>query len=143
MNNLSHNYMEKNIDAIINFYQSGKLTQSQFLKKINAMSTPEQAIEKKQHKIAKTKTTKALTKAVKGFQTSKKITNDIIAQGNTIIQKLQMGYDMQHRWMHPILSGCIRIVSGGIREYPGDPPENQFFLSKMSFTGAHTDSKSV
>ena len=112
---MSHNYMEKNIDAIINLYQSGKLTQSQFLKNINAMSTPEQAIEKKQQRITKTKTTKALTKAVKGFQTSKKITNDIIAQGNALIQKLQRGYDMQsiHKLQSSIKASANKTFNEG------------------------------
>ena len=96
MNNLSHtSNMNKNID-LINLFQTGKISQAQFLKSIAKLQTPEQAIEKKQHKIAKTKTTKIINTAVKNYSASKKITNDIIAQGNTLIQKLQMGYDIQN-----------------------------------------------
>ena len=74
--------------GILNLFQTGKISQAQFLKSIAKLQTPEQVIEKKQHKIAKTKTTKIINKAVKNYSASKKITNDIIAQGNTL-----MGYD--------------------------------------------------
>jgi len=95
-NIINHNSnMEAQINELIAKLQTGSVTHSQFLKKMNAISTPQQATQKKQQKTERAKKTRFMNKAKASHQNMKHIASKQIAEGNKLIQKMDMHYDMK------------------------------------------------
>ena len=87
--------MEQNINELIAKLQAGKLTHSQFLAQMNKLQSPQQAIQKKEQKIERAKKTRFMNKAKASHSIATQKANNTIAQGNALIQKMNMQTDMK------------------------------------------------
>ena len=87
--------MEQNINELIAKLQTGKLTHPQFLAQMNKLQSPQQATQKKEQKIERAKKTRFMNKAKASHSIATQKANNTIAQGNALIQKMNMQTDMK------------------------------------------------
>ena len=87
--------MEQSINELIAKLQTGTLTHPQFLAQMNKLQSPQQTTQRKEQKIERAKKTRFMNKAKASHSIATKKANDTIAQGNALIQKMNMQTDMK------------------------------------------------
>ena len=96
MNKISNKTnMEQSINELIAKLQTGTLTHPQFLAQMNKLQSPQQVIQRKEQKVERAKKTRFMNKAKASHSIATQKANNTIAQGNALIQKMNMQTDMK------------------------------------------------
>ena len=87
--------MDQSINELIAKLQTGILTHPQFLAQMKKLDSPQQTIQRKEQKVERAKKTRFMNKAKASHSIATQKANDTIAQGNALIQKMNMQTDMK------------------------------------------------
>ena len=94
-NNFNMNNQENFLSTLVSLYKDGKISQKNFMKQINETpSAPTVKQAKNLQRTVKTNSTRQFNKAKKTMTAVQLKANKHIVEGNSLIQKMDMHYDI-------------------------------------------------